>query len=145
MSFKVVQLTTKNGRKELAAVPTGWESNNKLQWPKKSISSQMKKLINDPSSVPENKKEWNEYNCTVKRINLKTLKEATEEVERMQVNSDTDSDLMPPPTSQKNDKRQMRRRIAIISKNADDSRNDFNDQVNNSALFRSCACQFHLT
>lgn len=58
MSFKIVQLNKPNGLLELTAVPSAWESNGTLKWPKMT-TPKIAQLLQDASSVPG--KDWHSY------------------------------------------------------------------------------------
>lgn len=83
MPYKIVQ-TIENGKALLTAVPSQWEKEGVLQWPKKKFE----KLRKNEESLPNEK--WIMMNCIVKRTNL-TLQEAEDEINDMCKNSDTES------------------------------------------------------
>lgn len=84
MPFKVVQ-TIENGKICISAVPSGWEVDGTLWWPPKSQSGN----ICIENSTPKQK--WTSYSCVVKR-QYNTYKEATAEAERMEAETDTETD-----------------------------------------------------
>lgn len=76
MSFKIVE-TIEKGKYVLTAVPTSWENQGNLRWPK--IKSE--KLRRDPFSIPEDT--WRSMNCIVKRKNIMSFEEAETELRAM--------------------------------------------------------------
>lgn len=88
MPFKVVQ-TIERGTICISAVPSGWEKDGTLWWPPKS---QMGAVL-DENSAPKDK--WKSFSCIVKR-QFKTYKEASEEAEKMEAETDTEQEEQDP-------------------------------------------------
>lgn len=84
-SYKIVQ-TTENGGMFLAAVPSSWESGRLLSWPPKKIESMAFRNNMQPDST------WKSFQCTLKRQNMSSQQAATEEIQKMSRNSDTDTE-----------------------------------------------------
>lgn len=85
MPFKVVQ-TMERGRLRLTAVPDRWEQNGILFWPKTKQEKLRRQENCDPDST------WTTINCIVKRTNLRTFKDAENEIDIMSDRSDTETD-----------------------------------------------------
>lgn len=85
MPFKVVQ-TMERGRLRLTAVPDQWEQNGTLFWPK----NKQEKLRRQENCNPD--QTWTTINCIVKRTNLRTFKDAENEIDAMSDRSDTETD-----------------------------------------------------
>lgn len=83
--FKIVQ-TIEGSKLELTIVPTAWECNNVLKWPKKN-AHKMQKIA---SSLPES--HWFQMKCKVKRNNLPTYEIAENELEKMLEVEDTEQE-----------------------------------------------------
>lgn len=90
MPFKIVQ-TIEDSRLCLSIVPSRWEENGKLFWPKSRMS--IRKLIKVENSKPE-KGKWDELPC-VKKREFATLAEAEEEMSHMEEDSETEKDTLP--------------------------------------------------
>lgn len=85
MPFKVVQ-TMERGRLRLTAVPDRWERDGMLFWPKNK-QDKLRRVENcDPDQT------WTPINCIVKRNNLRTFKDAENEIDAMSDRSDTETD-----------------------------------------------------
>lgn len=91
MSFKIVK-TLENGTVNISAVPTAWEENGILWWPKCS-QIVLDKLRCNKYSVPD--ETWTKYsNATVKAKNIESFHEAIKiEIEFAGFN-DTDTEEM---------------------------------------------------
>lgn len=112
--FKIVQ-TLEKGIKELTIVPSAWENNNVLFWPKRRAD----KLIKYPQSTPE--EGWFSMKCTLKRCNLSCYSDAEEELENMLERDDeTEQDEEQPKNIRK-----KRPRVLLPKKNIDQE-NNFN-------------------
>lgn len=85
MPFKIVQ-TIEGGETCLSVVPSKWETNGTLYWPKKHLVA---KLSLEEESVPSDK--WEKLNCVRKR-EFSTRAEAYDELEKMEGHSDTEMD-----------------------------------------------------
>lgn len=85
MPFKVVQ-TMERGRLRLTAVPDRWEQNGTLFWPKNKQEKLRRQENCDPDET------WTTINCIVKRTNLRTFKDAENEIDVMSDRSDTETD-----------------------------------------------------
>lgn len=83
--FKIVQ-TIERGLKQLTIVPSGWEYNNQLHWPKLGAE----KLIRTANSLPE--ANWFTMACKLKRNHLFNYEIAEEELNRMLENDDTEQE-----------------------------------------------------
>lgn len=95
MPFKVVQ-TIERGETCLTVVPSSWEENGILHWPRKNAVA---KLSLEEYSEPSPK--WEKINC-VKKREFRTRIEAERELERMESLSDTEVDeTIPPPPPKK--------------------------------------------
>lgn len=92
MPFKIIQ-TIEAGEVCLSVVPSGWECNGILWWPKKHLVGKLSQI---ETSMPDDK--WEKINCVKKREFL-TRKEADDELDRMETVSDTEVEeiQMPPP------------------------------------------------
>lgn len=66
MSFKIVK-TIENDKVQLYIVPTAWEKDGVLYWPKKSCKDS-EKLIRDSESVP--RIDWDKIPCSVKEADI---------------------------------------------------------------------------
>lgn len=85
MPFKIVQ-TIEGGENCLSIVPSAWEVNGTLHWPKKH---QVARLSLQEDSRPADN--WKRINCIQKR-QFQTYEEAYDELERMENQSDTEMD-----------------------------------------------------
>ncbi|CAG9790285.1 unnamed protein product [Diatraea saccharalis] len=85
MSFKIVKSLEKGVYRHWI-VPSSWEHDNNVKWPKKNISE----LVKCIDSVPE--PDWLHIKCQVKRSNIPTYKEADRELSRLLNVTDTDED-----------------------------------------------------
>lgn len=85
MPFKIVQ-TIEGGETCLCIVPSKWESNGTLYWPKKHL---VVKLSLQEDSIPSDN--WQRINC-IKKRQFQTYGEACEELKRMEDHSDTEVD-----------------------------------------------------
>ncbi|KAF5302057.1 hypothetical protein FQR65_LT19132 [Abscondita terminalis] len=80
--FKIVE-TIEKGRRELTIVPSAWEVDGHLFWPKTKAD----KLIRHADSVPEYS--WFRMKCKLKRNHLINYEVGEEELERMLDNDET--------------------------------------------------------
>ncbi|XP_058836255.1 uncharacterized protein LOC131692899 isoform X2 [Topomyia yanbarensis] len=87
MSFKILQ-TMEEGEQCLCIVPSAWEKDGILWWPKATGAA---KLLRDEYSHPTSK--WQQMVCIQKR-EYRTLLEAESELERMEALSDTETEEM---------------------------------------------------
>ncbi|CAB3222559.1 unnamed protein product [Arctia plantaginis] len=85
MPYKIVK-TFEKGNSKLSAVPSNWEKDGVLHWPRYNEN----KLRRVESSYPEYN--WRKINCKVKRSNLRTILEAEQELDKMCKKSDTETD-----------------------------------------------------
>lgn len=85
--FKIVETVEKN-KKNLTIVPSSWEENNVLWWPKYRAD----KLIQDVNSEPD--PTWFKMKCRLKRSHLFNIDVAEEELERMVSKDDTEQEEM---------------------------------------------------
>uniref|UniRef100_A0A182VVL9 DUF4806 domain-containing protein n=1 Tax=Anopheles minimus TaxID=112268 RepID=A0A182VVL9_9DIPT len=85
MPYKIVQ-TIEGGETCLSVVPSRWEQEGVLFWPKKNLVA---KLSLEEDSIPTNK--WEKINC-IKKREFKTRAEAYEELEKMEMKTDTEMD-----------------------------------------------------
>lgn len=150
MPYKVVQIQKKNGKLELAAVPSGWEEDGTLYWPATTCSSA---LLHDAESVPKTAGgKWQRYNCSVKRLNLPSYEKASAEIDVMENQSDTcasggEEAKKPPPGTQTVMKRE-KRRVCSVAKNPDSQRNNFNEvvsiyiSIHSMCIFLAKLCDF---
>lgn len=83
--FKIV-LTIEKGKKELTIIPTAWEKNGILSWPKAKVE----KLIKNEKSEPE--ENWFHIPCKLKRNYLNSWDVAEEELSRMLHEEDTEQE-----------------------------------------------------
>lgn len=133
MSYKIVQIEKKNGKLEIAAVPSGWEQDGTLFWPCGS-NSVNGALLHDPQSDPKIAGgKWQKFKCTIKRLGLLSYEKASAEIDIMENHSDTapsgcDEGKMPPPGKNTQMKRE-KRRVCSVAKNPDSERNNFNSVV----------------
>ncbi|XP_065076550.1 uncharacterized protein LOC135700088 [Ochlerotatus camptorhynchus] len=98
MPFKIVQ-TFEDGEQCLSVVPSGWEKENKLWWPKATSAA---KLLRDEHSRPTSK--WQRMEYTKKR-EYRTRLEAEAEHEKMEPLSDTEAEeriMVPAKKTRKN-------------------------------------------
>lgn len=87
--FKVVQ-TKERGKINLVAVPSAWEHNQKLRWPKGKIKASLfNQMVCDASSRPI--EDWAFVECRVKRNNIPNYSGADEEIRKMLAESDSRS------------------------------------------------------
>lgn len=98
MPFKVVQ-TDEDGELCLSVVPSGWEKDGFLWWPKAMSAA---KLMLDESSTPTNK--WQRMRC-VKKRECRTKLEAEAEIRKMETLPDTEAEE--PPTAAKKQRKQI--------------------------------------
>lgn len=87
MPFKIVQ-TFERGRKFLSCVPSSWENDNLLLWPRKGS----KRLQINEYAIPG--EDWISTPCRLKRCDL-TYDDAQMELARMQHESDTEEERLP--------------------------------------------------
>lgn len=101
MPFKIVQ-TVEKGELCLCVVPSRWEQDGVLHWPKKTA---LARLCQDESSSPF--PNWDKMDCVLKR-ELPTYSAAQKEMDRMESITDTEMEdsETPPPKATK-----VRRRI----------------------------------
>lgn len=85
MPFKIVQ-TNERGSTKLFIVPSGWESQRQLRYPKKPNESA---LVRNENSKP--RADWPVLPCKVKRTGFLTYADAEEELSIMMQHSDTDT------------------------------------------------------
>ncbi|CAB3232061.1 unnamed protein product [Arctia plantaginis] len=85
MPYKIVK-TFEKGNSKLSAVPSNWEKDGVLHWPRYNEN----KLRRVESSYPEYN--WRKINCKVKRSNFSTILEAEQELDKMCKKSDTETD-----------------------------------------------------
>ncbi|VEN50473.1 unnamed protein product [Callosobruchus maculatus] len=83
--YKIVE-TVEKGLKQLTIVPSAWETNGRLSWPKNKAD----KLIKIGESVPDDN--WFNFKCKLKRNHLLSYEIAEEELELMLQKSDTEQD-----------------------------------------------------
>lgn len=88
MPFKIVS-TIEKGRSVLTTVPSDWEKEGFLFWPRLA-RIKVEKLRRSMHSKPE--EDWKVVNCILKRRHLITFENAELELERMCSNSDTETD-----------------------------------------------------
>jgi len=81
--FKIVQTIEKN-KIVLTIVPSGWEANGILSWPRYKVD----KLIKIADSQPD--ETWFQMKCRLKRNYLLNLEVAEEELDRMKYKDDTE-------------------------------------------------------
>lgn len=118
MPFKIVQ-TIEGGETCLSIVPSGWEVNGTLHWPKKH---QVVKLSLQEDSLPADN--WQRINCIQKR-HCRTYAEASDELEQMENKSDTEMDEV--YTTRLPDKRR-RQLTSIAHSNGNMDLNDLAEQ-----------------
>lgn len=94
MPFKIVQ-TIEAGETCLSVVPSGWEANGILWWPKKHLVGKLSQI---ETSAPDDK--WEKMNCVRKR-EFKTRKQADDELDRMETRPDTEVEDIPAPAPKK--------------------------------------------
>ncbi|XP_063386914.1 uncharacterized protein LOC134672895 [Cydia fagiglandana] len=85
MPYKIVK-TYEKGVTQLTAVPSTWEEDGVLRWPRYNEN----KLRRIEGSLPDNS--WRKINCQVKRSNLITFLKAEQEVDKMCKYSETETD-----------------------------------------------------
>ncbi|KAF5283126.1 hypothetical protein FQR65_LT14055 [Abscondita terminalis] len=119
--FKIVQ-TIEKGKKQLTIVPTAWESNGILWWPKFGAE----RLAKIPDCVPE--ENWFSIKCELKRDHLLNYSTAESELERMLDYDDTESEF------DGNVQRTMKRPRVHLPKKRNEN-DDFN------GLAKSCLLQ----
>ncbi|XP_055522435.1 uncharacterized protein LOC129716623 [Wyeomyia smithii] len=130
MTFKIVQ-TIEGGESCLSIVPSGWEVDGILHWPKKH---KVVKLSLQEDSLPADN--WQRINC-IKKRQLQTYEEACEELNKMENKSDTEMDEV--STTRLPDKRRQQlttntRTIANVDLNAyaEQQTADFSSTTTNS-------------
>ena len=84
MPFKIIQTKERN-KVKLIAVPSTWEHNSVLRWPK-----QPQKIINDDTSLPQ--AHWCSIPCSVIRNNINTYEAAVKEINIMLTQRDTEEE-----------------------------------------------------
>ncbi|KAG5874929.1 hypothetical protein JTB14_015755 [Gonioctena quinquepunctata] len=122
--FEIVE-TVENNRKELTIVPTNWETNRTLSFPRRFTS----KLQRKSDSVPE--PNWMTLPCKVKKSFLRSFETAEEELDQKVDAYDTDRDdqvMMPAPTPRK------RPRVLLPKKTG----STIDDTANFNYLANSC-------
>lgn len=136
--FKVVSTKNKSGRIELCAVPSAWECNKILKWPKNLSTQKITKIISNPLSTPES--DWIDIPCEEKRT-FASFELAQKEVAFMMERSDTadsscsgsndiDDAMKRVPPPQTLAKAGGRARVLTIrSKNADSERSNHNSEM----------------
>lgn len=113
MPFKIVQ-TRENNQNVLTVVPSNWEKDGVLFWPRKMNET---KLIHNECSIPG--PDWKTMRCRTKRV-MQYLEEANAELERMEQISDTENEYdSPAPTARPKNKRGTHVLAAL----------DLNDQI----------------
>lgn len=85
MPYKIVK-TFEKGKSKLSAVPSNWEIDGVLYWPKYN-ENKLKRIEN---SCPEHN--WRKINCKVKRSDFLTFHEAEKELDKMCKKSETETD-----------------------------------------------------
>lgn len=85
MPFKIVR-TLEKGKYRHWIVPSKWESNNIVKWPKRNIS----KLVKCDDYLPD--PDWQQIKCQVKRKNIPTYNDAERELANLLCVTDTDED-----------------------------------------------------
>ena len=83
MPFKVVQ-TKENNATRIEVVPSNWEKDGVLFWPKQNVSF----LIKDEFSIPD-EENFRKLKCTLKRL-CENYRDADEVAKVMENKSDTD-------------------------------------------------------
>lgn len=89
MPFKIIECIEK-GQKRLYIVPSLWETNGELRWPRKRL--EVNKLVKDENSRPLDN--WSTSKCCVKRSSISSYEEAMRELDVMVQNSDTEIDTV---------------------------------------------------
>lgn len=84
MPFKIIQ-TKEQNRVQLITVPSSWEQDSVLRWPKQAW-----KFIKDNETVPQ--ADWSSLPCSLKRSDIKTYQEAEKEISTMLMQSDTEEE-----------------------------------------------------
>ncbi|XP_041989258.1 uncharacterized protein LOC121740592 [Aricia agestis] len=87
MPFKIVQ-TSENNKIRLFTVPSAWEDQNILKWPRKMLT----KYIKDEFSTPEG--DWKQLRCTVKRQDIPSYETAEYVLKEMLNHTDTEDDTL---------------------------------------------------
>lgn len=85
MPFKIVE-TVEKGKSLLFIVPSLWETNGILKWPKNCLD--VRKLVMNENCLPATG--WSASRCRVKRHSIPSFSEAERELELMLERSDTD-------------------------------------------------------
>lgn len=83
MPYKIIE-TIERGRRLIVSVPSLWESDGNLYWPKKNVIS----LKKNEKSAPQS--DWKCLPCILKRDNILNYKTAEEEIALMSDFTDTD-------------------------------------------------------
>lgn len=92
MSYKIVQ-TWEYNKHRLLAVPSTWENNNILKYPRKNIT----KYLKIGTSIPEH--DWKQIKCDVKRRELLSYETAEYVLQEMVNHTDTEDDTINSATS----------------------------------------------
>ncbi|XP_062535017.1 uncharacterized protein LOC134204204 [Armigeres subalbatus] len=119
MPFKIVQ-TIEGGEICLSVVPSGWEANGVLWWPKKHLVGKLSQI---ETSIPNEK--WEKMNCIRKR-EFSSRKEADDELDRMETKNDTDVENYPLPPPKKRLRQESSSKV-YVAKN-------FNELVDNISV-----------
>lgn len=109
MPFKIIQ-TIESGEICLTVVPSGWETNGILRWPKKHLVGKLSQI---EGSIPD--ENWEKMIC-VKKREFKTRKQADDELERMETQPDTEVEDIPRPPPKKRIRQEERTNKAYKAK-----------------------------
>lgn len=71
--FKIV-LTKEKGSEMVCAVPSSWESNGVLSWPRVGRQTQLERLRSDAKSFPDG--QWRKMKCKIKVDGIRSFEEA---------------------------------------------------------------------
>ncbi|XP_065095782.1 uncharacterized protein LOC135717572 [Ochlerotatus camptorhynchus] len=122
MPFKIIQ-TIEAGEICLSIVPSGWEANGILRWPKKHLVGKLSQI---ETSTADDK--WEKMNCVRKR-EFKTREEADDELDRMETRIDTEVEDIPLAPPKKRVRREPSRKVFAAK--------DFNNLLDTQEEFKA--------
>lgn len=115
--FKIIQ-TIENNQAKLTIIPSEWEKNGILYWPRKNSE----KLHKNANSIPE--KNWMTMKCKVKRSFIPRYEDAQEELGNMLLKSDTEKEQT---TNELYESSKKTRKVRTILPVADNYFPDYNN------------------
>jgi hypothetical protein len=131
MPFKIVQ-TVENKKTVLTVVPSKWERNGVLFWPREKNEV---KLIHNAESLP--KPDWHKLKC-IKKREYSTIHEAERELEIMEQVPDTDAENVN-HTSRSNQRSRVLHNTRVLQPI------DLNDNIDNIIMYQVSFLLIQLT